>query len=122
MLNPNMFNDDQGAQVGIVHEGVHAGELMPGMATWNGAYALEHNAYETQSYFSQAIGYLDMISPSNGSDVINGVLDFSKDFVLWNPSWKTADAATIESHRSRGINAAAKDGADVDCARDGCKK
>jgi RHS repeat-associated protein len=123
VLNPGLSNGDQGAEAATAHEGVHAGEIMPGTSTWAQANSLEHDAYETESYFSQAIGFENIHSPSNGSDMVNGVLDMSKDFVLWNPSWANVDRATIESRRSAGIDAAAKDGADFDCATmGGCKK
>ena len=122
VLNPGMSNGDQGAQADVVHEGVHAGEIMPGKPTWAQAYSDEHDAYETESYFSQSIGFENIHSPSNGSDMVNGVLDMSKDFVLWNPSWAGADRATIDSRRSAGVDAAAKDGANVDCQQGGCKK
>ncbi len=121
VLNPDMSNGDQGAEAAAAHEGVHAGEIMPGTPTFNQAYGIEHDAYETESYFSQAIGFWNIHSPSNGSDVVNGVLDMSKDFVLWNPSWASADRTTIDSRRSAGINAAAKDGAGKDCQAGGCK-
>lgn len=58
---------------------------MPGKPT-DQAYNFEHDAYETESYFSQSIGFEDIRSPSNGQDMVNGMLDMSKDFVLWNPS------------------------------------
>ncbi len=121
VLNPGMSNGEQGAQAAGVHEGVHAGEIVPGKPSWNQAYGLEQDAYGTGSYFSQAIGFENIHSPSNGSDMTNGVLDMSKDFVLWSPGWAKADAATVDSLRSKGVNAAAKDGADTDCANGGCK-
>jgi RHS repeat-associated protein len=122
VLNPGMSGSDDSAQVAVVHEGVRAGEITPGSPTFNKAFGLEHDAYETESYFSQAIGHQDIHTPSDGSDMVNGVLDMSRDFVLWNPSWATLDAATIDSNRSSGVNAAAKDGANADCKlAGGCK-
>lgn len=121
MLNPGMSNGEQGAEADAAHEGVHAGEIMPGKPTRAEAYGDEHDAYETESYFSQAIGFQDIRSPNNGSDMVNGVLDMSKDYVLWNPSWASADQATVNSQRSAGIDAAAKGGANVDCQNGGCK-
>jgi hypothetical protein len=120
VLNPQAGTQD--AEAMAAHEGVHAGEIMPGKPTWDQAYNLEHDAYETESYFSQSIGFEDIRSPSNGEDMVNGMLDMRKDFVLWNPSWAKADAATVSAGRPRGIDAAAKSGADDDCARAGCKK
>jgi hypothetical protein len=123
VLNPGMSNGPQDAQAEVAHEGVHAGEIMPGTPTAAQALSLEHDAFETESYFSQSIGFTDIRSPQMSSDMVNGMLDQSKDFVLWNTSWASADAATISSRRSAGIDAAAKDGAAADCASiGGCKK
>jgi RHS repeat-associated protein len=127
VLNPGTStdsNDVYGAQAAAAHEGVHAGEIMPGTPTWSQEYSTEHDAYETESYFAQYIGYTDIHSPQMSSDMVGGVLDMSKDFVIWNPSWAKLDAATISSRRSAGVDAAARDGADADCAsfRGGCKK
>jgi RHS repeat-associated protein len=117
-LNPGMSDGDNGVQASASHEGVHAGEIMPGLPTHGQALSTERDAYETESYFSQAIGFENIHSPSNGSDMVNGVLDMSKDFVIWNPSWAAAD---VETNRSRGVEAAAQDGANSDCANGGCK-
>ena len=73
-------------------------------------YSLEHDAYETESYFSQSIGFSDTRSFGEGDD---------KDYALWNTSWAAAD---VETRRSHGVDAAAKAGADLDCTNGGCKK
>jgi hypothetical protein len=98
------------SQGGFVFLGIQPlpGEIVPGKPTRNQAYSLEQDAYETESYFSQAIGFENIHSPSNGSDMTNGVLDMSKDFVLWNPSWANVDATTVDSRRSKGVNAAGR--------------
>ena len=121
VLNPGMSNGDQQAQAVVAHEGVHAGEITPGTPTFNRALSLEHDAFETESYFSQAIGFANISAPADGSDVVNGVLDMSKDAVLWNPSWASADAATIQANRTSGVDKAAKAGAAADCQSGGCK-
>jgi len=122
VLNPSRSNGEQDREATVAHEGVHAGEIKPGKPTWNEAYTLEQHAYETQSYFDQAIGFEDMRSPADGSDMKDGVLDLSKEIVLYSPSWAGVDAATVNSLRSKGVNAAAKDGADKDCQNGGCRK
>ncbi len=110
------------AEANAAHEGAHAGEITPGTPTWNQRYAWEHDAYETESYFSQSIGFKDMRAPLGGQDMVNGVLDLSRDYVLWNPSWANVNAATVSDWRSKGIDAVAKDTADYSCSRGGCKK
>lgn len=47
-----------------------AGEITPGKPTWNQAYKLEHDAYETESYFSQSIGFFDTRSFGAGEDML----------------------------------------------------
>jgi RHS repeat-associated protein len=46
-LNPGMSNGDQGAQAAAAHEGVHAGEITPGLPTRAQALSTERDAYET---------------------------------------------------------------------------
>ena len=112
VLNPTFSNGPEDAQAEGAHEGVHAGEITPGKPTWSQANSLEHDAYETESYFSQSIGFSDTRSFGEGDDR-------SKDYTLWNTSWAAAD---VETRRSHGVDAAAKAGADLDCANGGCKK
>lgn len=115
VLNPGFSNGPEDAQAAVVHEGVHAGGITPGMPTWNEAVSREHDAYETQSYFSQSIGFFDVRSFGEGSDM-------SRNFTLWNPSWAKADAAKVSEMRTRGIDGAAQAGALASCAAGGCKK
>jgi RHS repeat-associated protein len=112
VLNPTRSNGSDDAQAESAHEGVHAGEITPGKPTWSQANSLEHDAYETESYFSQSIGFFDTRSFGEGDDM-------SKNYTLWNPSWAAAD---VETKRSHGVDASAKAGADLDCANGGCKK
>jgi hypothetical protein len=114
-LNPGKFEEEGNQQADVAHEGVHAGEIMPGKPTYAQALSDEHDAYETESYFSQSIGLYDAKMPSqSGSGVVNPN-------VLWNPSWATVDAATLSSYRTCGVDAAAKEGAASDCQNGGCK-
>ena len=111
-----MSNGPEDAEAEAGHEGVHAGEITPGKPTWDQAYKAERDAYETESYFSQSIGFFDMRSFGEGADM-------SKDYTLWNPSWANVDAATVSAARNRGVEGAANAGADIDCAAvGGCKK
>jgi RHS repeat-associated protein len=112
VLNPTHSNGPEDAEAEAGHEGVHGGEIMPGKPTWAQAYSDEHDAYETESYFSQSIGFSDTRSFGEGDDM-------SKNYTLWSPSWAAAD---VETRRSHGVDASAKAGADQDCANGGCKK
>jgi RHS repeat-associated protein len=112
-LNPSLENGTQGAEASAAHEGAHAGEITPGTPTWSQTYGWEKDAYETESYFSQSIGFEDIRSPRGGEDMVGGVLDMSKDFVLWSPGLSNAD-------RSAGIDAAARDAANHACSKGGC--
>jgi hypothetical protein len=94
---------------------------MPGKMSSAQAYAYEHDAHETESYFSRAIGFEnDVYNPAMVVGNLNGepVYDLSKQIQIWNPSWAAADAETL---RSSGVDAAAKVGADADCANGGCQ-
>jgi hypothetical protein len=113
-LNPGFSSN--GDQATAAHEGVHAGEIMPGKISLAQAYSYEHDAFEAESYFSRAIGYEDtMYNPASVVGTYNGepVYDPSKNIQIWNPSRTAADAETL---RSSGVDAAAKVGANFDCA------
>jgi RHS repeat-associated protein len=117
MLNPSKTSGVQEGEVNAGHEGVHAGEIMPGIPTHSQVYGTEYDAYLAESYLAQYIGFEDMRAPATAIGP-GGVLDFSKVNTLYSSVWKAAD---IETYRSRGVSSQARSAADERCARGGCK-
>jgi RHS repeat-associated protein len=89
-----------GLAVTAAHEGRHVGDYQAWLDAGRPAggaldlnhYAQEQRAWYVSSYISEALGMKSYRPPGGGSEM-----------QVWNAGWARADAATVESHRSAGV-------------------